>query len=171
MTISIAEGRHIDVELLLDRRRYARLAGENLVERHARHMAEHHLFDIGLNLRPRVGQAVIGGIGLLRPHAGLHRNRNGDEDIVLGLGLHGQGDLIDAQAHPPIDPVDEGNFPVQPRLGDAQITAEAGDDRDLRGLHREKAADNRHQQHEDRDGDKKGEKNLHGATPTFSAEN
>ena len=96
----VAEARHVGVELLLHGSGDAGLAGEHLVERHAGHMAENDLLDIGLDLLHRVGELVEGVVDLFRANAVLHRNRNGDEDVVLGLGLHGQRDLIDAQADP-----------------------------------------------------------------------
>jgi hypothetical protein len=63
--------------------------------------------------------------------------------LSLGLGLHRQGDLIDAQADPGGHGVDERPFPVQARIGDAQKLSEARNHRDLRGVHREEAAQNR----------------------------
>jgi hypothetical protein len=72
---------------------YNALAGPGLI-------TENDLLDIGLDLLHRVGQLVEGVVHFFRANAVLHRNRNRDEDVVLGLGLHGQRDLIDAQADP-----------------------------------------------------------------------
>ncbi len=112
-----AERRHVDIEFMLDGGGYARLAGEDFVERHPRHMAQHDLFDIGFDLRLGIGQLVIGFVDFFRPHPRLHRNRNGDEDVVSRLGLHGQRHLVDAQTHASLKLVDEGKFPVQSSLG------------------------------------------------------
>jgi hypothetical protein len=82
-------------------------------------VAQNHLLHIGLNLRHRIGELVIGVVDLLGAHAILHRNRNGDKDVVLGFGLHGQRDLIHAQAYDARHGVEERPFPVQSRIGDA----------------------------------------------------
>jgi hypothetical protein len=80
----VAEAGHVGVELLLHGSGDAGLAGENLIQRHAGHMAENELLDIGLDLLHRVGQLVEGIVHFFRTDAVLHRN--GDEDVVLGLG-------------------------------------------------------------------------------------
>jgi hypothetical protein len=68
----------------------------------------------------------------------LHGNGNGDKDVVFGLGLHRQCDLIDAQADPAGHAVDERPLPVQTRIGDSKKSAKSRDDRDLRGVDRKK---------------------------------
>ena len=75
-----------------------RLRGEDLVERHAGNVAENNLLDVGLDLRHRVGEFVVGVVDLFWADAVLHGDGDGDEDVVLGLGLHGEGDLVHAQA-------------------------------------------------------------------------
>ncbi len=99
-------------------------------------MPEDHLLDVGLDLRHGIRELVIGVIDLFRANAVLHGDRDGDEDVVFGLGLHGQGDLIDAQAHDAGHGIDERTLPVQARIGDAQEFAEARDDGDFRGVAR-----------------------------------
>src|ERR1700731_1017969 len=73
----VAEAGHVGVELLLHGSGDAGLAGENLIQRHAGHMAENDLLDIGLDLLHRVGQ-LVEGIVHFRTDAVLPRNRNGD---------------------------------------------------------------------------------------------
>ena len=64
----VAEAGHVGVELLLHRRGDAGLAGEHLVERHAGHMAENDLLDIGLDLLDRIGELVEGVEDLVGAH-------------------------------------------------------------------------------------------------------
>jgi hypothetical protein len=159
----VAEAGHVGVELLLHGGGDAGLAGEDLVEHHAGHVSEDHLLHIRLDLLHRVGQLIEGVVHFFRTHSVLHRDRNGDEDVVLGLGFHGQRDLIDAQAHAAGDPIDDRPFPVQPGLGHAQEFSEPGDDGRLRGLHREEA-----EQGGDGDGDDQRPEQKHARLPNRS---
>ncbi len=121
-------------------------------------MTQNHLLHIGLDLRDRIGQFVEGVVHLFRADAILHRDGNGDEDVVLGLGFHGQRDLIYAQAYPAGNSVEVRHLPIQSGIGDAKKLAEAGDHGHLCRVDREKAShnqgkcddgDNRQQNHEE----------------------
>ncbi len=59
---------------------------------------EDDLLDIGLDLRRGVGELVERVVDLLGTNAILHRNGDGDKDVVAGLRLDGQRDLVDSQA-------------------------------------------------------------------------
>ena len=69
----IAKARHIGVQFLLNRRGDSGLAGENLVERHARNMAEDDLLDIGLDLLPQGWTACNRRHKLFRGERGSER--------------------------------------------------------------------------------------------------
>ena len=114
-------------------------------------MPENHLLDIGFNLRHRIGQLVVGVVNFFRTNAVLHRNRNGDEHVIFCFRLHGQSDLIHAQAHDAGHGIEEGPLPVQSRLGDAKKLAKSCDDGHFGGAHCEKAGEDQVQRNQSRD--------------------
>jgi hypothetical protein len=101
-----------------------------------------------LDLRHRIGQLVIGVEDLLRTHPILHRYGNGDEYVVFGLSLHGQRDLIYAQAHGAGHRIQERPLPVQARFSHPKELAEARDDGHFGRAHGEKASQNQVEQDE-----------------------
>src|SRR5258708_39260533 len=116
-------------------------------------MAEDDLLDVGLDLRHGVSQFIIGVVDLFRTNSILNRNRNGDEHVVFGLGLHGQTDLIHAQAHDAGNRIEERPLPVQAGVGDSKELTEARDHGDFSRAHGEKASQNQveHDERHDRD--------------------
>jgi hypothetical protein len=69
---------------------------------------------IGFDLRYRIGQLVVGVVDFFRANMILRRNRNGDEDVVFGPGLHGQSDLIHPQTHRARDGIEKRRFQFNP---------------------------------------------------------
>src|SRR5579871_3686388 len=124
----VAECSHVGVEFLLDGGSDAGLRCEDLVESHAGNVPEDDLLNIGLDLRHGIGEAIVGVVDFLGPHAILYRNWNGDKDVVFGLGLHGERDLVDAQTDDSRNGIEVRDFPVEPRIGSAEELAEARND-------------------------------------------
>jgi hypothetical protein len=157
----IAEAGHVGIELELDGRGDGGLGGEDFVQGHAGDVAEDDLLDVGLDLGDGIGQTVEGVVDLLLPDAVLHADGDGDEDVVFGLGLHGERDLVDAQADDSRDRVKVGSFPVEPGLSHAQKLAETRDDGYFRGAHGEKAAQDKRKRDDGSDGQQDQQNNVH----------
>ena len=157
-----AEGGHVCVQLLLHRRGNRRLRGKDLIQRHTGHMAQNHLLHVRFDLRRGVGQLIKGVVDLLRTHTILHGNRNGHEDVVLGLGLHGQRNLVDPQAHGARDGVEERNLPVQARISDPQKLSKTRYDGNFGSVHGEEAAENDRENENEYDESRGSQKNQIG---------
>jgi hypothetical protein len=140
----VADRRHFLVQLRLHPHGNLRLAAVDLVELHAGDVAEQDIVDDGLHLALGVGHGVDGFEYLERADGILDRNRDGDEDVVLGLGLHFEIDLLDLERDLELA-LDERQLEVQPGMADTVEFAEALNDRRIAGLHRERHASQNYQ--------------------------
>ena len=84
-------------QLRLDRVRDLVLARKGLVQVQARNRRANHVKDVRADLGLGVGELVKGAGDLVLHHLVLHRHHHLHEDVVLGLGVAGDVQVLDAQ--------------------------------------------------------------------------
>ena len=118
----VAVSLHHVAEPVLDRHGNVGLLQKCIIQIHLGHMAENHVEYIRSDLLRRVGQLVESLVDMLRNHVILHRNRNLHKDVVFGLGLNIERELLNPQVHAPGDLVEPGQLEVDARGGHALET-------------------------------------------------
>ena len=124
---------HLAVQRVLDVHRDRVGVGVGLVQTHAGDVRPNDVERIGLDLDLRVVELVVRVLHLLGVGADLvlDGKLDADEDVVLRLRLDLGVELLDLQAHPSGDALDERRFGLQPRAAHAHELSEALDDRSL----------------------------------------
>ncbi len=82
--------------MLLHSRRDIVLLLKNLIERERRHLCAHDIEHVRGQLLLVIGELIVGISGAIRNSAILHGDRHLHEDVVFGLGLNGDGELLNA---------------------------------------------------------------------------
>jgi hypothetical protein len=95
------------------------------------------------NLLPGIRQLVERLVHMVRNHVILHRHRDLDENIVLGLRFHIQRQLLDAQIDASGDLVQPRQLEIDARAGDALELAHALYDHGFGCVYLEKATQDR----------------------------
>ena len=127
----VAVFRHLPVQGLLDVHRDRVGIRVRHVEIHARDVRADNVEGVGLHLHLGVLKLVEGVLDLLGLGADLVLDRqvDVDEDVVQGLGLDVGVELLDLEAHPSCDALDEWRLGLQARARHSDELAEPLDDR------------------------------------------
>src|SRR5690606_25843294 len=98
---------------------------KNVVQFHLGDLGPDHVEHIGSNLIVGIFQFIDGIVYLVPDDHELYGYLQFDKNIVLRLGLHDHIQLLDLQAQPSGDAVDQGNFQLKPGMPDAMESSEA----------------------------------------------
>src|SRR3984885_4378053 len=123
----VAEAGHGGVEFCLDGDRDAGLLLECFIERELGDVAEDGVEDEGLDLFLRGAELVEGVVDLVVQDLVLDRDRDLNEDVVMGLGFNCELGLLDLEVDE-VDALGVGDQDVEARADDAVEFAEALDD-------------------------------------------
>mmetsp|Transcript_9485 Transcript_9485/g.28041 ORF Transcript_9485/g.28041 Transcript_9485/m.28041 type:complete len:490 (-) Transcript_9485:218-1687(-) len=150
----VAKRSHGHLKLLLDVLGDLLLGREHVVQLDLRHRRAHDVEDIRLDLRARVGEAVVRGVDRLVVCLDLELDGDldGDEDVVLGLGLAHHLHLLQTHRDGARHAVHARHDDGQTRARDMGESAAALDDLDgaLAGGDARKAAHGVCERHEGR---------------------
>src|SRR5690606_32376483 len=117
------------------------------VERHLGDVGAHHIEYEGTDLGVRILQAIEGVEDLILADQVLDGDGHLDEDVVLGLGLDVDIQLLQAQIDPASDLLDQRDLEVEARAIDAGKLTEALHNDGGLLLHRKNSAGDEDQQY------------------------